>query len=39
VKDKIKLNDQIFETLEKFDLPSREDKQARFIDEAYHSLN
>ena len=39
VKDKIKLNDQLYEILDKFDLPSREDRQARFIDDAYHSMN
>jgi len=39
VKDKVDLNSQIFEILEAFDLPAREDKNSRFIDELYQLIN
>ena len=35
VKDQVELNDQIFQICERFDLPSREDKSSKFIDEIY----
>lgn len=39
VKDRVELNAQIFEILEAFDLPAREDKNSRFIDEVYQLIN
>ena len=38
IKDQVELNDQIFQICDKFDLPSREDKQSRFIDEIYQLM-
>lgn len=35
IKDKIELNDQIFQICERYNLPSREDRQSRFIDDIY----
>lgn len=39
MKDKVELNAHIFEILETFDLPAREDKSSRFIDEVYTLIN
>lgn len=39
VKDQVELNDQIFQICERFDLPSREDKSSKFIDEIYQLIN
>jgi ElaB/YqjD/DUF883 family membrane-anchored ribosome-binding protein len=39
VKDQVELNDQTFQILEAFDLPTREDKNSRFIDEIYQLIN
>ena len=33
IKDQVELNDQLFQICDRFDLPSREDKQSRFIEE------
>jgi len=38
IKDQVELNDQLFQICDKFDLPSREDKQSRFIDEIYQLM-
>lgn len=38
VKDRIELNDRIFQICEQFDLPNREEKQSRFIDEVYQLI-
>lgn len=38
-RDRVELNDQIFRICERFDLPSREDKQSRFIDEVYQLMS
>ena len=35
----MELNDQIFQICERFDLPTREDRQARFIDDIYSQMN
>jgi ElaB/YqjD/DUF883 family membrane-anchored ribosome-binding protein len=35
----VELNDQVFQILENFDLPAREDKGSRFIDEIYQLIN
>jgi len=39
VKDQVELNDQIFQICERFDLPNREDKSSKFIDEIYQLIN
>lgn len=38
-RDQVELNDQVFRICERFDLPSREDKQSRFIDEVYQLMS
>jgi dynein heavy chain len=39
VRDAVELNDQIFGILLQFNLPAREDKASRFIDEVYQLIN
>jgi dynein heavy chain, axonemal len=39
IKDQVELNDQIFAILDAYDLPAREDKSSRFIDEIYQLIN
>ena len=39
IKDKIELNDHIFQICERYNLPSREDRQSRFIDDIYQLMS
>ena len=39
IKDKIELNDHIFQICERYNLPSRDDRQSRFIDDIYQLMS
>ena len=38
MRDSVELNDQLFTILLQFNLPAREDKASRFIDEVYQMI-